>query len=218
MGDSKFLILRENRAQHTIIGYFSGSPHWVCQEYSTKWDYMLSLLFFHDHAPLIDWALIFMTFICFGIHQEGVLNLRIWSTRQKGLPSLIGAIRVLGPLIRVYPINHKSVTSLWCPWVGSKRASMNKCVFNRLPIEWTPLRTVGPDYQHEADRSAVQCSCPQLLLGKYLLGMSPFPWGDSIQVLEGSACWWHLDRTSWMWSIGIGTQAPHYTSVLVKLC
>ena len=34
---SKLLILRESRAQQTIIGYYGVSPHWVCQEYSTKW-------------------------------------------------------------------------------------------------------------------------------------------------------------------------------------
>ena len=76
MGGSKMLILRENRAQHTIIGYFSASPCWVCQEYSTKRDYVFSLLFFHDPVPLIDQALVFMTFICLGIYQESVPNLR----------------------------------------------------------------------------------------------------------------------------------------------
>ena len=35
--------------------------------------------------------------------------------------------------------------------------------------------SVGLDSQHEADRSAVQCSCPELLLGKHLLRMFPFP-------------------------------------------
>ena len=33
------------------------------------------------------------------------------------------------------------------------------------------------DSQCEADTSAVQCSCPELLLGKQLLGMFPFPEG-----------------------------------------
>ena len=69
------LIPRKNRVQCTIVGYFSVSPHQVCQEYPTKGHYVFSLLFFHDCVLLINGALVFMTFICLGIHQEGVPNL-----------------------------------------------------------------------------------------------------------------------------------------------
>ena len=102
-------------------------------------------------------------------------------------------------------------------WVDTKEmAGMSKYVFNWLSIEWHPLRSVGLDSQHKADRSAVQCSCPKLLLGKHLLGMSPFPWGVSIHILEGSACQWCMDRPDQMWSIGVGTLASYYTSILAK--
>ena len=53
---SKFLILREHKAQCPIVGYFGVFPYWVYQEYSIKRDYVFSLLFFHDHAPFINGA------------------------------------------------------------------------------------------------------------------------------------------------------------------
>ena len=79
---------------------------------------------------------------------------------------------------------------------GPERKGQYECVFDWLSIEWLPLRSVSLDSQCKADRSAVQHSCPNWLLGKHLLGMSPFPWGDSVHVLEGSACWWQDQHKS----------------------
>ena len=66
--------------------------------------------------------------------------------------------------------------------------------------------------------TGMQYSTPalSLLLEEHLPGMSPFPWGDSIHVLKGSACQWHVDRPDHMWNIQIGTWIPYYTSVLAK--
>ena len=139
-----------------------------------------------------------------------------WSTRQQGPPNLISANRGLWLLIGVYLNIFTTVTVLWHPSMGTKeRTGMNKCVFDWWPIEQYPLRSVGPDSQHKPDRGALKHSCPELLLGKHLLGTFPFPWEDSIHILEGSACLWHVERPDQTWSIGIGTQAP-YTSVLAK--
>ena len=50
---------------------------------------------------------------------------------------------------------------------------MSKCVFDSILTEQPSLRSDGLESQCKADRSAVQCSFPKLLLGKHL-GMSPF--------------------------------------------
>ena len=42
------------RAQCTIVGYLGVFPYCVLQEYSTKRDYVFSLLFFHDPVLLVD--------------------------------------------------------------------------------------------------------------------------------------------------------------------
>ena len=98
------------------------------------------------------------------------------TTRQQGPPRLIGADRGLQPLIRVHLITCGAVTVLWHPLVGPlKGVGKSKCAFVWLPIEHLLLRSVGPDFQHKAGRSVVQHSCPELLLGKQLLRMSPFP-------------------------------------------
>ena len=44
--------------------------------------------------------------------------------------------------------------------------------------------------------------------------MLSLPWGYSIYVWEGSACWWHMNRPNWMWHIVIGIQVHYYIVVL----
>ena len=159
----------------------------------------------------------FMTFICLGIHQESVLILRRlqFQTARTTEPyqccqrPAIDDLGVTSHLHNCYCF----VASLG----GLKeRAGMSKCVF--WPIEWPPLRFVGSDFQYHTDRSGLQHSCTELLLGKCLLETLPFPRGDSVYILEGSACWWCMDKPNQTWSIGIGIQAPYYTLVLAKKC
>ena len=100
--------------------------------------------------------------------------------------------------------NHSDICNSYVASLGGtqKRVSMSKYVLIGYLLNDLPWRSVGEDSWHKADRSAVQDSCPEVLLGKCLLGMSLFPWGDSIQVLEGWACWcghaW-LDVECWDW-------------------
>ena len=93
----------------TIAGYFSASPHQVCQECLTKRDYMFRLLFFHDHVLLTDWVLVFMTFICLTIHQESIPNPRRLEYQTPGTTEPWQCWQDLWSLIRAYPINHEAV-------------------------------------------------------------------------------------------------------------
>ena len=110
------------------------------------------------------------------------------------------------------------MTILWCPWVGYKRASRSKCTLVWLPIERPPVRSVGPDSQCQMDKSAVQHSCPNVPLGKHLLGTLPFPegtvsifWKD--QPVSGT--WTGLTRCG---SLGLVSKYLIILQVLQKLC
>ena len=82
---------------------------------------MFSLLFFHDHVLLIDWALDLWHSFAWASIDRVFQTSEGQSTRQQGPLSLISANRCLQPLISVYPINCEIVTVLWCPWVSLKR-------------------------------------------------------------------------------------------------
>ena len=155
--------------------YFDASPHWVCQEYSTKREYLFSLLFsMIECCESIDLYFLWHSFASVAIRKVFPAQ-KDWSTRQQGPPSLISANRSLQMLVRVSSIIHTPVTVLWYPLVGiEKRASRSKCVFVWLPIEQPLLRSVGPDSQCKTDRSAVHHSCPVLLLGETSSGNITF--------------------------------------------
>ena len=74
-GGSKLLTLRGYRSCHTTMGYLSVLWHWVCQDCSTKREYLFSLLF-PQPCSINQSSFSFMTFSCLGGHQESAPNPR----------------------------------------------------------------------------------------------------------------------------------------------
>ena len=133
-----------------------------------------SLLFFHDHVPLINWPLVLLTFICLGGHQESVSNPRRleYQTARTTEPYWYQQRSTTNDWS---VSNHSHICDNFVASLGEpkERAGVSRCVSNWLTFKQPMLRSVGPDSQHKADRSAVPCSCPELLLqnvfGEHLL-------------------------------------------------
>ena len=80
------------------------------------------------------------------------------------------------------------------------------------------MRSIGLEYRCKTDRSAVQLSCPKLLLGKHLLGTLPFPEGTVLML-------WKDQPVGGMWTgpsicglLGLVSKYFILLQVLQKLC
>ena len=126
---SKPLTLRQNRAQHTNVGYFGAYLYWVCQEYSTNREYVFSLLFFMIvHCELIELHFLWLSFAWASIKRV-FHSQKDWSTRDQGPPSLICADRCLLLVVWVFLIICTAVIVLWHPVDGLKKELVWVSVF-----------------------------------------------------------------------------------------
>ena len=66
---------------HTVVGYLSASRHWVCQEYSTKWKCLLSLLFSMMVHYLPIELCFYKTYLLGWMSGEWSPTWKDWSTR-----------------------------------------------------------------------------------------------------------------------------------------
>ena len=162
---------------------------------------MFSLLFFHDHVSLINWALLLKTFICSGVHQECVPKLRRSEYQTTRTTSLVGADNhwsgctwsfvqlwqfcgipgwaLKEPIqVSVFLIDYLLTELLWgqLVWILSvKLTGVQTVLLSWVPVRETSSRNVS------------------------------FSLGDCVHVLERSVCWWCMVRPNQMWSVGIGT-------------
>ena len=139
-----------------------------------------------------------------------------WSTRQQGPLSLVGAIRGLQCWLGCPDCSCSCDTFVVSLGGLDKKAGRGEWDFIWLPIGRQPLKFQGPGSQCKTDVSAVQCSCHRFLLRKHLWGMLSLLQED-IHIMEGSTCWWCVDRANFVWNIEIGTQVHYYTLFLAKM-
>ena len=162
-------------------------------------------------------ALVFIRFIYLDDHWEDAPNMKrleyltartakpCWSQQRSA--TLIGVSWLLAQLWQFCGIPG---------WAQKKGASRGEWDFIWLPIERPPLRYLGPGSQCKTNGSAVQHSCPKLLYGKHLWGTLSLPWGYTIYVWEGSACWWCMNMPTQMWHVVIDIKVHFYILLLAK--
>ena len=67
------LKFQTHRAKLTPSRVLQCIQHWVSQEFlPPSWNHVFSSLFYHSHAPICYWALVFINPLCLSDHQVNV--------------------------------------------------------------------------------------------------------------------------------------------------